>query len=144
MSLSSLNSIRQTVFELESGNEKCGRTDGCRTHQSNRWVGYTQPTENTFYINIYNVLHIYQLSILTQSYSMPYSLEEIFHTFPTILHGSTKVLQLQLIVTFHVLPLRISKPMHRRTDANLYPPERQLIKISEPSFDLEGGDKGQT
>ena len=27
MSLSSLNSIGQTVFELESGNEKCGRTD---------------------------------------------------------------------------------------------------------------------
>ena len=33
----------QTVFELESGNEKCGRTDGRRTHQSNRRVGYTQP-----------------------------------------------------------------------------------------------------
>ena len=32
-----------TVFELESGNEKCGRTDGCQTHQSNRWVGYRQP-----------------------------------------------------------------------------------------------------
>ena len=29
-------------FELESGNEKCGRTDGRRTHQSNRRVGYTQ------------------------------------------------------------------------------------------------------
>ena len=39
----SLNSIGQTVFELESGNEKCGRTDGRRTHQSNRRVGYTQP-----------------------------------------------------------------------------------------------------
>ena len=39
-----LNSIGQTVFELESGNEKCGRTDrwteGRRTHQSNRRVGY--------------------------------------------------------------------------------------------------------
>ena len=33
--------------------------------------------------------------------------------------------------------------MHRRTDANLYPPERQLTKASEPSFDLEGGAKGQ-
>ena len=43
MSLSSLNSIGQTVFELESGNEKCGQTDGHRTHQSNRRVGYTQP-----------------------------------------------------------------------------------------------------
>ena len=38
-----MNSIEQTVFQLESGNEKCGRTDGHRTHQSNRWVGYTQP-----------------------------------------------------------------------------------------------------
>ena len=31
--------------------------------------------------------------------------------------------------------------MHRRTDANLYPPERQLTKASEPSFDLEEGPK---
>ena len=46
MSLSSLNSIGQTVFELESGNEKCGQTDGRRTHQSNRRVGYTQPKQN--------------------------------------------------------------------------------------------------
>ena len=44
ISLSSLNSIGQTVIELESGNEKCGRTDGGRTHQSNRRVSYTQPT----------------------------------------------------------------------------------------------------
>ena len=40
MSLSSMNSIGQTVFELESGNEKCGQTDGRWTHQSNRRVGY--------------------------------------------------------------------------------------------------------
>ena len=33
-----------TIFVLESGNEKYGRTDGCRTHQSDRRVGYTQPT----------------------------------------------------------------------------------------------------
>ena len=33
--------------------------------------------------------------------------------------------------------------MHRRTDANLYPPERQLPQDSEPSFDFEGGDQGQ-
>ena len=43
MSLSSLNSIGHTVFDLESGNEKCGRTegqaDGRLTHQSNRRVG---------------------------------------------------------------------------------------------------------
>ena len=30
-------------LELESRNEKCGRTDGRRTHQSNRQVGYMQP-----------------------------------------------------------------------------------------------------
>ena len=34
-----------------------------------------------------------------------------------------------------------TRPMHRITDANLYPPERQLTKASEPSFDLEGGPK---
>ena len=39
MSLSSLNSIGQTAFELESGNEN---VDKCRTHQSNRRVGYRQ------------------------------------------------------------------------------------------------------
>ena len=44
MSLSSMNLIGQTVFELESGNEKCGGTDGRRTHQINRWVGYMQPS----------------------------------------------------------------------------------------------------
>ena len=37
----------------------------------------------------------------------------------------------------------LTRPMHRRTDANLYPPERQLTKASEPSFDLEGRAKGQ-
>ena len=37
----------------------------------------------------------------------------------------------------------ITRPTHRRTDANLYPPERQLLKASEPSFHLEGGAKGQ-
>ena len=36
-----------------------------------------------------------------------------------------------------------TRPMHQRTDANLYPPERQLTKASEPSSDLEGGAKGQ-
>ena len=40
--------------------------------------------------------------------------------------------------------------MHRKLDlcigepiANLYPPERQLTKASEPLFDPEGGVKGQ-
>ena len=46
MFLSSLNSIGQAVFELESRNEKCGWTDGRRTHQSNRRVGYTQSPKN--------------------------------------------------------------------------------------------------
>ena len=40
MSLSSLNLIGQSVFELESRNKNVdGRTDGRRTHQSNRRVG---------------------------------------------------------------------------------------------------------
>ena len=44
MSLSSLNSIRESVFELEAGNENVDRqTDERRKHQSNRRVGYTQP-----------------------------------------------------------------------------------------------------
>ena len=36
-----------------------------------------------------------------------------------------------------------TRPTYRRTDANLYPQERQLTKASEPSFDLEGGAQGQ-
>ena len=40
--------------------------------------------KNTFYINIYNFLHIYQLSNLTQSYSMLSSLKGVFYTFPPI------------------------------------------------------------
>ena len=36
-----------------------------------------------------------------------------------------------------------TRPTHRRTYANLYPPERQLTKASEPLFDLEGRAKGQ-
>ena len=36
-----------------------------------------------------------------------------------------------------------NRPAHRRTDVNLYSPERQLNKASEPLFDLEGGAKGQ-
>ena len=35
-----------------------------------------------------------------------------------------------------------TRSTHQRTDANLYPLERQLTKASEPSFDL-GGAKGQ-
>ena len=36
-----------------------------------------------------------------------------------------------------------TRPMHRRTIANLYPPKRQLTKASEPSFDLHGGAQDQ-
>ena len=36
-----------------------------------------------------------------------------------------------------------TRPTHRRTDANLYPPERQLTRASEPLFILEGGAKGK-
>ena len=36
---------------------------------------------------------------------------------------------------------KITRPTYWTTDANLYPPERQLTKASEPSFDLEGGSK---
>ena len=44
MSLSNLNLIGQSVFELESRKENVdGQTDGRRTHQSNRRVGYMQP-----------------------------------------------------------------------------------------------------
>ena len=39
--------------------------------------------------------------------------------------------------------LTLTRPMHRRTNANLYPLEKQLTKASEPSFNLEGGAKGQ-
>ena len=42
-----------------------------------------------------------------------------------------------------VMNLSLTRPMHWRTDANLYPPKRQLTKASEPSFDLEGGAQGQ-
>ena len=41
LSLSSLNSIGQSVFQVESGNEN-GQTE-VKTQQSNRRIGYTQP-----------------------------------------------------------------------------------------------------
>ena len=37
----------------------------------------------------------------------------------------------------------VTRPTPWRTDANLYPLERQLTKASEPLFDLEGGAQGQ-
>ena len=36
-----------------------------------------------------------------------------------------------------------TRPTHRKTNVNLYPPERQLTKASDPSFDLEGRAQGQ-
>ena len=36
-----------------------------------------------------------------------------------------------------------TRPTYRRTDANLYPLERQLAKASKLSSALEGGAKGQ-
>ena len=36
-----------------------------------------------------------------------------------------------------------TRPTYRRSKANLYPPERQLTKASEPSFDLGGWAQGQ-
>ena len=42
-----------------------------------------------------------------------------------------------------VMPQITTRPTHRRSDANLYTPERQLTKASEPSLDPEGGAKGQ-
>ena len=36
-----------------------------------------------------------------------------------------------------------TRPTHRRSNANLYPPERQLITPSEPSCDYEGGEQGR-
>ena len=43
---------------------------------------------------------------------------------------------------FLIMQLK-TRPTHRRTDANLYPPERQLTKASERLFELEGGAKAQ-
>ena len=45
------------------------------------------------------------------------------------------------LLTF-VMPTK-TRPTDQRTDANLYPPKRQLTKASEPSFDLVGGAQGQ-
>ena len=53
MSLSSLNSIGQTVFELESGNKKCGRTD--------KWTknGQTKGRNNTNFEKNLAIMVIY-------------------------------------------------------------------------------------
>ena len=52
-------------------------------------------------------------------------------------------LRLCIFLLFHAMLAKKTRPTHRRTDANLYPPERQLTKASEPLFALEGGAKGQ-
>ena len=32
-------------FRVRVRKQKCGWTDGRRTHQPNRWVGYTEPAQ---------------------------------------------------------------------------------------------------
>ena len=50
-----------------------------------------------------------------------------------------EILQLPFHLCTYIMAGRVkTRPTHRRTDANLYPTERQLTKVSEPSFDLEG------
>ena len=48
---------------------------------------------------------------------------------------------MQYFLVYKSFTAKITTPTHRRTDANLYPLERQLTKASEPSFDLEEGPK---
>ena len=50
---------------------------------------------------------------------------------------------LQEFKNFNTLKITLTRPTHRRTDANLYPLKRQLTKASEQLFDLEGGAQGQ-
>ena len=53
--MTSLKLIGQTVFKLESGNhtrtdgQTDRRTDGRRTHQSNRRIGYMQPAQKLYH-----------------------------------------------------------------------------------------------
>ena len=52
--------------------------------------------------------------------------------------------KLYFVLYGHKLTIvNLTRPTHGRTDANLYPPKRQLTKASEPSFDLKGGAQGQ-
>ena len=83
---------------------------------------------------------------------------------PTTTHhsliGVTKHVTALLVVELHIPPeqntfndchnrtcfnfmiQKKTRPTYQRTDANLYPLERQLAEASEPSFDLKGGAKG--
>ena len=56
MSLSSLNSIGQSIFELESGNENVdGQTDGQKTGQTNR-RNYTNFEKNLAMMVMYVIV----------------------------------------------------------------------------------------
>ena len=62
MSLLSLNTIGQTVFELESGNKKCGRTDGRRTviHLIGGLVTCNLPKNRKFTVSAFRAYPIYK------------------------------------------------------------------------------------
>ena len=47
------------------------------------------------------------------------------------------------LLLFLIYPQFKTRPSALEKRCKLYPLERQLTKISEPSFDLEGGDQGQ-
>ena len=81
----------------------------------------------------------------TQDVAAPH-LEMSATTHPReLVQGTTRVVpyrELALNITIMSADIK-TRLMHRRTDANLYQPERQLTKASEPSFNLEDGAKGQ-
>ena len=86
MSMSSLNLIRQSAFELESGNENVDGqtadrwTDGHRTHQSNRRVGYTQPPKNCFFNDqkLPKLLQGYQTAKTSKSVKMCQTINSLY------------------------------------------------------------------
>ena len=45
---------------------------------------------------------------------------------------------------YQLVQIECHLQLRTRPSANLYPPERQLTKASEPSFDLKGGIQGRT
>ena len=69
--------------------------------------------------------------------------DEPNYSFGAVTKQSIKLLQISLQHYQKHQLHDIIRPTYRKTDANLYSPERQLTKASEPSFDLEGGAQGQ-
>ena len=67
--------------------------------------------------------------------------------FKTINNGTLNLLILLYIKYIQLVEcgknMFSTRPTHWRTDANLYPPERQLTKAIEPSFDLEAEAKSE-